>query len=204
MNRAKFSILLLTGFLLFTSCKQVEHEAPADSSGRDAPAEVSKPGLAQDQTQPLTANDSIAPLIADYLNTRFLKPEDKNVISTADKRFQLYQSDLNNDGKKEAFVYLNSPYFCGTGGCTVLLLSPEQELITRFTVMRPPIFIEPTEKNGWKVLTVQAEGQWKELVYHNGSYPSNATVLEKASYDAPSGHAVIAFDDENQVKTYTF
>src|SRR5262245_54702279 len=34
--------------------------------------------------------------------------------------------DLNNDGKPEVLVYLSgSPVWCGSGGCTLLILTPQ-------------------------------------------------------------------------------
>lgn len=190
MNIQKISILLLIAGFTFNSCKNINKEEKAV--------------VAQNPTVQSNTDDSLALSIAKYLNNKFLKPEDKKVIPEIDRKFSLYQSDLNKDGQKEVFVYLNSSYFCGTGGCTILLLSPNQELITKFTVTNPPIFIEPTVKNDWKILTVKSEGVWKELIYVNGSYPSNPSVLDKATYDAPSGHAEIAFDEKENLKSYTF
>jgi hypothetical protein len=46
--------------------------------------------------------------------------------------------DLNNDGKKEIFVALVSPYFCGSGGCTLLILNPDFTLNSRMTLVNFP------------------------------------------------------------------
>ena len=79
------------------------------------------------------------------------------------------------------------------------------EVITKFTVTRAPIFVESTKVNGWSVLLVKDAGILKELTFENGSYPSNPSVLPKAPYDAPSGHAQLMFDDEfYQSKTFEF
>ena len=65
----------------------------------------------------------------------------KNLIDSLSRRFVIFEYDLNDDQKKEIFVGLNGHYFCGTGGCNGLLLSPEGKLITRFTVTETPIVI---------------------------------------------------------------
>ena len=98
-----------------------------------------------------------------------------------------------------------SSYFCGSGGCTFLLLDKYAEVITKFTVTRAPIFVESTKVNGWSVLLVRDAGVLKELTFENGSYPSNPSVLPKAPYDAPSGHAQLMFDDDFYTsKTFEF
>jgi len=201
----KKSIVLLASFLVFSACntgKTVENSSKEiDSTTMQRSKTNVQVETADDK---IKLNDKIAPVVADYINNKFLNPNDKKAISESERTFSLHQSDLNNDGEKEIFVYLNSRYFCGTGGCTVLILSPKQELITKLTVTTPPIFIEPTIKNNWKILNIKSEGEWKELVYNNGSYPTNPTILNKASYDAPSGHADIAFKNEENLKLYTF
>ncbi len=129
--------------------------------------------------------------------------DDYASLSDLDKKFQFYELDLNDDGNKEIFVRLMGPYFCGSGGCTFLLLDKYGELITKFTVTRAPIFRESKKVNGWSLLLVQDSGVFKELVFENGSYPPNPSVLPKAPYDAPSGHAEVMFD-ENFAPCKTF
>jgi hypothetical protein len=52
---------------------------------------------------------------------------------------------------------------------------------------------------------VKDAGVFKELTFENGSYPSNPSVLPKAPYDAPSGHAQVMFDDSfYKSKTFEF
>lgn len=199
------TILLLSIMLTLASCRDNKSQEQASNETEISNEEQKQPDAeAPVDFQLESVNDTLALQIKDYLNNSFLKPEDKNTIAENDRRFHLYQIDLNEDAKKEIFVYLNSPYFCGTGGCTILLLSPELKPITKFTVTRPPFFIEPTVKNGWKIISLKSENEWKELDFKNGSYPSNPSILEKASYDAPSGHAQIVFDEGSQLKTYNF
>src|SRR6185437_3388628 len=50
--------------------------------------------------------------------------------------------DLNGDGKPEAIVYLSGPGWCGSGGCGMLVLTPQGNSyreITSTTITRPPI-----------------------------------------------------------------
>ena len=129
--------------------------------------------------------------------------DDYASLSDLDKKFQFYELDLNDDGNKEIFVRLMGPYFCGSGGCTFLLLDKYGEVITKFTVTRAPIFRESKKVNGWSLLLVKDSGVFNELIFENGSYPPNPSVLPKAPYDAPSGHAEVMFD-ENFAPCKTF
>lgn len=142
--------------------------------------------------------------VSNYIKNSLLTEAELNRISSLDRQFKLYVTDLNGDGKKEIFVSMTGSYFCGSGGCTVLLLDSNYKLITKFTVMQGSIFVEPTTENDWKVLTVKSEGEWKSLLYANGTYPSNPSVVEKAKYDAPSGHAEVAFDESQKLDVYEF
>ncbi|WP_430612613.1 hypothetical protein [Flavobacterium sp. JP2137] len=203
MNHIKISLLSLGAILALTACKKNPEET--------SPVVVEPTEITTEATEatpvafePQSVNDELALKIQAYLNGSFLKPADLQAITAEEKTFQLHTIDLNNDGKQEVFVYLNSPYFCGSGGCTVLLLSDALQLITRFTVTRPPLFAESTEKNGWKVLSVQSGGEWKELTFDKGSYPSNPSLAAKATYEAATSTAKAIFSPSSTAKTYTF
>ncbi len=206
MKTIQISLWSLGLLLAVTACKQNKEEH-IDVIEPTTPIEATTDTLnpvEKEVFKPQTVADELAVKIKDFINSRFLKPNDLQAINVDEKKFQLFQVDLNKDGKNEVFVYLNSPYFCGSGGCTVLLLSDKLELITKFTVTRPPLFVEPTEKNGWNVLSVQSGNEWKELVYNNGTYPANPSVVKKATYVAPDANALEIFGSTTPAKTYTF
>ncbi|PNQ72619.1 hypothetical protein C1T31_10750 [Hanstruepera neustonica] len=148
--------------------------------------------------------DDTAEKIKTFLTDTYLK-NDLEILQEINRKFQYHEVDLNHDDQNEIFVRFMSPYFCGTGGCTFLLLDSNMNMITQFSVTRAPIFVEQTDKNGWSILLVKDSGVFKELVYENGSYPNNPSVLPKAPYDAPSGHALILFDENySNEKTITY
>lgn len=141
--------------------------------------------------------------ISNFLTQSYLK-DDLEFMTEQDKKFQFYQIDLNEDGHEEYFVYLVSPYFCGTGGCTVLLLDRYSELITRFTVMEPPIYVSQETTNGWRDLLVYSEGAYRDLIFDSSTYPSNPSVAPESS-NKPDGNYEVLFDEENHPdKTYSF
>lgn len=197
--------------LLVLSCKG-EHEQsnknidtiPEKITGSDT---VIKDKIPENKTTAFVSqstDEQTANNLKNFLLNDFLK-DDISFLEPKDRKFQFYKIDLNNDGNEEIFVRFISSYFCGSGGCTFLLLDKYGEIITKFTVTRAPIFVEPAKVNGWSVLLVKDAGVFKELTFDNGSYPSNPSLLSKAPYDAPSGHAQVMFDDSfYQSKTFEF
>lgn len=150
-----------------------------------------------------SVDDKLAEKIKSYLINQFLTEGDLRAIKEDQRKFQLYKIDLNNDGNDEVFVNFGTSYFCGSGGCTVLLLKSSLELITRFSPTRT-LYVENTFQNGWRVILTVSEGSWRKLIYNNGTYPSNPTMVETKS--APSSEqAEILFDEDIiGLKTYTF
>ena len=198
--KMKYVFLSLIFTFLVLSCKPEKKETIENSSPveKEAPETVEP---AQESFVPQSTDEQTANNLKVFLKN--YTGDDYPTLQDIDKRFQFYNKDLNDDGNDEIFVRLMGPYFCGSGGCTFLLLDKYAEIITKFTVTRAPIFIEPSKVNGWSLLLVKDSGVFKELVFENGTYPSNPSVLPKAPYDAPSGHAEIMFD-ENFAKSKTF
>lgn len=158
----------------------------------------------QELYAPQSSDDQVAANIRNFLVNEYLK-KDLSLLSEEDRKFQYFSVDLNGDGKDEYFVNFMTSYFCGTGGCSVVLLDHESKVITNFTVMDNPIYAENDKTNGWKIILVRNKGELKVLKYENGKYPSNPSVLPKAPFDAPSGSAIIMFDENfAKPKTYNF
>lgn len=194
MKRVSIVALLLLG-VAFTSCKEKKK------------VEVIEPLEEVFELQEPKANAVASEIVigvSNYIKHKLLTDSELKSIPSLDRQFKVYAIDLNGDGKKEIFVSLTGTYFCGSGGCTLLLLDSNFSLITKFTVMQGPIFVEPIAENEWKVLTVKSGGEWKSLVYTNGTYPSNPSVLTEASYSAPSEYSEVVFDQEKKLDIYEF
>jgi len=92
--------------------------------------------------------------------------------------------DLNDDGVKEAIVYLTGREWCGSGGCTTLILEPQKRsyrVVTRITITQLPIRVLDSETNGWHDLAVQVAaggrvGYEAGLQFDGTGYPSNPSV----------------------------
>ncbi len=80
--------------------------------------------------------------------------------------------DLRDDGTEEAIVYLSSNEWCGTGGCTMLILAPEGtsfSVVSQIPVVWLPIRVLSTKANGWYDLGV--------VVRKDGTVPPDESVL---------------------------
>ena len=117
----------------------------------------------------------------------FLQHYDDNPISP-DKKTTRYAAafiDLNGDGKNEVIVYLMASKWCGSGGCTVLILIPQHSgyrVMTRMTVTQLPIRVLSTKTAGWQDLGVRVQGGgiqpgYEAILRFNGTtYPRNPSM----------------------------
>lgn len=94
--------------------------------------------------------------------------------------------DLNDDGHLEAIVYLIGSYWCGSGGCTMLVLSENGQswkIISKVAATKLPIQVMDERLHEWHSLAVQVSGGGivksyvSKLQFDGQSYPSNPTVL---------------------------
>jgi hypothetical protein len=105
--------------------------------------------------------------------------ENYKFISKENRRFIFFETDLNNDGSNEIFVGFNGMDFCGTGGCTALLLTADGKLIDYFTVADYPFIIYNEKTKGWKNLVVRSNHADRLLTWTGSKYPSNPSLAPK-------------------------
>lgn len=195
LNTKIVPVILIFVGVVFWSCKERDSEKP--------PTKIQKI-VEEEEDQPDPEFAKLLDKIENVILTEYLTERDLRTISKDQRKFQMSQIDLNNDGKMEIFVNFTTSYFCGTEECSVLLLNDQLKIITEFTVMKTPIYVEETLENDWKVLMVQSEGKWRKLIFEDDSYPSNPSILEVSS-NYPAKNAMILFDNDIEVlKTYSF
>ncbi|GGZ77310.1 hypothetical protein [Algibacter mikhailovii] len=204
-NILKTAVIFLIVF--FYSCKQDnsknKHIKITQDTETVEKVPIIDPKTPVDDYAKQSVDDALAEKLKIYISTQFLNKEDLNIISDNQRKFQLYKIDLNNDGENEVFINFLTSYFCGTGGCTLLLLNNNLELITKFTTTRT-LFVEQTFQNDWRVIMTESQGSWRKLIFDSGSYPSNPS-MEDITNEFPSGHAEVLFDEiYSKAKTYLF
>jgi hypothetical protein len=126
-------------------------------------------------------------LSSDQVNS--LKKFLQNYVGNSDDdRTTEYSSafvDLRDDGTQDVIVYLTGDGWCGSGGCTTLILVPKDssyEVVTKITIVRPPIRILVTKLNGWHDIAVRVQGGGiikayeAKLSFNGRTYPRNPSV----------------------------
>ncbi len=108
-------------------------------------------------------------------------------------------SDLNGDGTFEAILYLSGRAYCGSGGCTLLVLTPEAgryRPITRMSVSRLPVRQLDSETHGWHDLGVTVGGggmaaseAW--MRFDGNVYPANPST-QPAVREGAAGVVLLA------------
>lgn len=184
------SFILLPVALVFLQCSKME-TSPAPEAQK---LSFSDTVTAKAKLKPQDQKDTTEK-IAHYIANDYLSAQDLKTIPMNERKFHYQAIDLNGDGKMEVFVGFSTPYFCGTGGCAMVLLDAHLKPISKFTVTRPPLYADAEMNNGWKTLYVKDGEQWKALRYENGTYPSNPSVLPDAS-KGPGEQAEGIFADQ--------
>ncbi len=123
-----------------------------------------------------TANACIEAAIRKYL--------DVDRADAASLRYSWDRVDLNGDGKPEFLVYVTGPAFCGSGGCTALVLKHDDSAcapVAQITLARVPIVVSDGKSHGWRNLILPVSGGGAEpgyavLPFDGAHYPDNPTV----------------------------
>jgi len=114
--------------------------------------------------------------------------------------FKRANADLNGDGRPEAFVYVTDQAYCGSGGCSLVVLSPQgnsYRVVLRSTVTQLPIRVLATSTCGWRDIgaTVAGGGITRpytaRLRFDGHRYPSNPTVPPAVPLKHPTGDILI-------------
>ena len=92
---------------------------------------------------------------------------------------------LRDDTTLQVIVYLTNDGWCGSVGCTALILEPKDfdfRVVTKITATRLPIRLLSTKTNGWHDLAVHVQGGGVEQAYEvklsfdGKSYPLDPSV----------------------------
>jgi len=125
---------------------------------------------------------------ADYPNTRYASG----------------WADLNGDGRPEALVYIISSNYCGSGGCTLFVYTPEQGSFSQhgsMSVTSLPVRALNSRTRGWRDLAVGVSGGGTAartvLIPHGAiTYPENPTVAPARTLRRIPPSQVVIADSE--------
>ena len=133
-----------------------------------------------------------------------LKQRDGGVDKTT--RYLYAFVDLDGRGKRDAVVYVTGQSWCGSGGCTVLVLTPEASsyrVVSKILIARPPILLLAARSNGWRDLGVWVQGGGIRrgheygLPFDGKGYPTNPSVPPARQLEGEgAGEVVLAPSEE--------
>lgn len=186
MKKAIITLAIVT-FFGITSCKKEakQEETPIDSTTVVVDTVKTEAMVDPDPTDTIPAgsyginssNLKTADLIRLTIKDLYKDDLAKNFIDDNSKKFIFFEYDLNEDGKKEILVGLTGGYFCGTGGCTQLLLDNQGNVITQFSVSGNSVVIDTNKTNGWKDLFIYSGSKYRIVKFNGKTYPSNPSIL---------------------------
>lgn len=116
-------------------------------------------------------------------------------------RYVTVRKDLNADGADEIFVYLMGPYFCGSGGCTLLIFDQGVDgysLLANIATSSPPVIVATSTTNGYAdVWRMQSGGgapaEYVQHVFNDGKYVEQS---RRPAEEIPGGTTVLAEDTD--------
>jgi hypothetical protein len=172
---------MITGAI---ACTNTNTETAAGTADSISPQTVDTPVLEDPDTTdtipasayPANASSkATADLIRKSLVDSILKADLASMDSSA-RKFVFSEIDLNADGQNEIFVGFTGSYFCGSGGCTIMLLDSKGQVITQFTVSEYPVIVDNNKTNGWSDLIINSNGNNHLMKFDGKKYPSNPSV----------------------------
>jgi hypothetical protein len=128
-----------------------------------------------------TTRPSKDAVLRDFLRSYVSNP----LTPDDDTKYAYSTASLSGRKPREVIVYLMGPRWCGSGGCTALVLVPTESsyaIVTRITVTRLPIRVLNSQTNGWHDIAVWVEGGGisvgceAQLRFNGKKYPSNPTI----------------------------
>lgn len=186
MKKVIVTLALLVSFGITSCKKEAKQEEPViDSTAVVVDTVKTEAMVDPDPTDTIPAGSyginsssmKTADLIRLTLKDLYKDDLAKNFIDDNSKKFIFFEYDLNEDGKKEILVGLTGGYFCGTGGCTQLLLDDQGNVITQFSVSGNPVVIDTNKTNGWKDLFIYSGSKYRIVKFNGKTYPSNPSIL---------------------------
>lgn len=176
--------VLLAGACAVAACQSPAERARVATTPASPPVPAATPPASTqpDTTLPTlgapTPEAASSPAVLARTRLRILYKSDleRGLIPAASRQFILTTHDLNADGQPEIVVGLTGSYFCGSGGCTWLLLTPTGALLTNFSVSRYPVVVSDTRTKGWNDLLVESRSAYHRLQFNGKTYPANPSV----------------------------
>lgn len=180
MNKIKV-IGLICGILLVSfACGQQGENATSENSQSSPIQESPSSSISLDKTDK-QVDEKTQNNLTEALNS-YLQELGANVET--EQTYKTEYIDLNDDGIKDALVLMNTPDWCGTGGCSLFIFQGGEnkfEFLSSSSLINQPFTVSETKTNGWRNLIVEVRGggatpQTVTLEFDGKFYPSNPSL----------------------------
>ena len=152
-------------------------------------------GSAQAQSsQPAVHSTSLEQSVKHFLETW------RNGFYRSDSYTAVFP-DLNGDGNPEAIVYLTGDGWCGSGGCSMLVLTQNAQhswrIVGNISVTHRPISVLKSMSHGWHSIGVWESGGGilkpyeAELLFNGKKYPFNPSMPPARKLSKPVPEEVV-------------
>ena len=199
MNKVKIIGLICGIVFLGLGCSQQSENIASDTT-----LESPSPVAVESPTNSVTLNktgkqvdEQTQQNLTDAVNS-YLQELGANVET--EPTYKTEYIDLNDDGIKDALVLMNTPDWCGTGGCSLFIFQGTEnnfEFLSSASLIQQPFTVSKTKNNGWRDLIVDVRGggatpQTVVLKFDGEIYPSNPS-LEPSINDETTVEGVEVF-----------
>ncbi len=112
---------------------------------------------------------------------------------------------LDGTPEQDVLVYIEGGFWCGSGGCPLLILAEKHgsyRVVTKVSIVHPPIRVLQRRSHGWKALAVRVQGGGvipgyeAELPFNGTTYPSNPSMLPARRLQDPEEGEVAVSGNE--------
>ncbi|MCG3862982.1 MULTISPECIES: hypothetical protein [unclassified Photobacterium] len=126
-------------------------------------------------------------------------PSDKT-LSKTDSKLPSYlygRADLNNDGREETFVLMQSESYCEKNECKAFLFDDKYKIMAKWEKIQQPVLVGDQISNGWKDILLTADNKMYVIQYANKTYNEKISTAPKYTDKAQALEAVgLAIDSE--------
>lgn len=122
----------------------------------------------------------------------------RKIVGDERARYAYERVDLNGDGREEVLVYLMGSFFCGTGGCNMLIFREASEgeylLVNDYSITQLPVIVSPGKSNGWNDIWRMESGGGAEASYVRHSFDGRRYAKKEriGASKAPEGKPCLA------------
>ena len=134
----------------------------------------------------------------------FLRQFGPRGLQNSHAKYQEAFVALEDNGDLDVLVYLSGSAWCGTGGCTLLILQRSggsYRLVSKIPTVRLPVGVLDSKSNGWKDISIWVQGggilngYTAKLSFDGTSYPASPSTPPAVRFSGNIGRVVISQKD---------